>query len=580
MSKKLITFILLLLPALAQAQNNTVVTDYPQDYFRNPLNIPIILAGNFGECRPGHFHSGMDIKTLGKENEPVHAAADGYVCRIKMDKGGFGHALYIMHPNGYTTLYAHLNKFAPAIQQYMEDQQYDKKRWDVDLQLSPTQFPVKKGEQIAWSGNTGSSTAPHLHFEIRNTQTEHPLNPQLFGFQVVDKIPAVPVELAVYNLSASIYEQEPNIATLKKNGDNYTIGKSTAQGYAFTNDTVFADPGTTGIGLNIDDFMDGSDNTISFLTIQLYMDDSLQSEIKLDNIGYDETRYINAYTDYKTRTQQRKWIQLLFKLPGNHLDNIYSYLNNKRGGLNITDNAAHPVKVLITDDRNNTSTVSFFIRAASRPPRPDIGNGEQKFSPGRENKFTHPNVMFTLDGKQLYDDINFTFDKTAAPNIYSDKYRLHYAYVPLHHYFDLQLKPNRPVPFDLYSKMVMMYSDDKDTDGRAVAIGESGWFKAKVRNFGIYWLDIDTIPPAIKSMQKNNSNLAKAKQISFQVTDSITSVKTFSGYLDGKWLCFEQHGNMFFYNFDKHCPPGKHKVIFTAGDENGNTASTTLNFVR
>src|SRR4051812_21873328 len=145
--------------------------DYPQDYFRNPLDMPILLAGNFGECRPGHFHSGMDIKTAGVENKPVYATADGYVSRIKMEPGGFGHALYITHPNGYTTLYAHLNDFIPALQQRVRQQQYAKESWTVDIQLQPGQFPVKQGDQIAWSGNTGGSTAPHLHFEIRDTKT-------------------------------------------------------------------------------------------------------------------------------------------------------------------------------------------------------------------------------------------------------------------------------------------------------------------------------------------------------------------------------------------------------------------------
>ena len=168
------TFILLFLPIIGYSQGNP----YPTNYFRNPLDIPILLAGNFGECRPGHFHSGLDIKTQGKENLPVYAAADGYISRIKTDKGGFGHALYLTHPNGFTTLYAHLNDYAPFLQEHLREQQYRNKRWNLDLSFTPDQFPVNKGQQIAWSGNTGSSTAPHLHFEVRDSKTEHPLNPQ------------------------------------------------------------------------------------------------------------------------------------------------------------------------------------------------------------------------------------------------------------------------------------------------------------------------------------------------------------------------------------------------------------------
>ena len=157
---------------------------------------------------------------------------------------------------------------------------------------------------------------------------------------------------------------------------------------------------------------------------------------------------------------------------------------------------------------------------------------------------------------------------------------IHHSFVPVHHYFDLKINPNKPVPIYLQNKVAMIYSDGKSQDGRAAAITENGWYKAAVRDFGNYWLDIDTIPPVIKSQQKNNSNLSKAKQITFEVRDAMTSVKSFSGYLDGKWICFEQHGSLFFYKFDEHCTKGKHKLVFTAEDENGNIRTFDLNFVR
>src|SRR5262245_35924347 len=192
--RNFLALLILYLPVNTFAQ----APDYPQNYFRNPLDIPILLAGNFGECRPGHFHSGIDIKTQGVENQVVRAAADGYISRIKMEKGGFGHALYITHANGYTTLYAHLNDFVAPVQKYVRERQYKNEKYELDIDLTPGQFPVKKGEQIAWSGNTGASTAPHLHFEIRDSKTEHPVNPQLFGFAIADNMPPVPTLLAIY----------------------------------------------------------------------------------------------------------------------------------------------------------------------------------------------------------------------------------------------------------------------------------------------------------------------------------------------------------------------------------------------
>ena len=571
--KPLIYIFFTALPLSLCGQTNKLpdAPGYPQHYFRNPLDIPIFLAGNFGECRPGHFHSGVDIKTLGKENQPVHAAADGYVSRIKMEKGGFGHGLYITHPDGYTTLYAHLNDFAPAIQKYLREQQYEKKHWDVDLQLPPAMFPVKKGQLIAYSGNTGASTAPHLHFEIRDNKTEHPLNPELFGLPIIDHTPPEPAEVAVYNLPASIYEQSPVITALKKKGSVYGLQKS--------NDTLLTEAGILGIGINADDYMDGSDNTIAFLTAALYMDGVLQSEIRLDDIGYDVTRYVNAYADYKTKEQHGKWIQCFFKLPGNRLDNIYPFLNDHKGGIDATDRQTHEIKITITDDRNNTSKILFYIRPTLSPAHLAAAQGAS-FMANQPNKFSNENVLFSLDERQLYNDINFIFESEPDAAAYSSRYMLHYSYVPIHHYFDLQVNTNKPVPASLKSKIAMMYTDGKDVDGRAAVETDNGWYKAAVRNFGTYWLAVDTVPPIITPAQKKNSNLSKAKQISFEVKDAMTSVKNFSGFLDGKWICFEQHGNRFFYTFDGHCPKGKHTLLFKAEDENGNTSTNNLDFVR
>ncbi len=560
------------LVALAQEPYNP---RYPRDYFRNPLDIPIFLAGNFGECRPGHFHSGVDIKTQGKENQPVHAAADGYISRIKMDKAGFGHALYITHPNGYTTLYAHLNDFAPAIQKYLRKEQYEKRHWDVDVQLSPNQFPVKKGQQIAWSGNTGASTAPHLHFEIRNTATEHPLNPELFGLPIVDKTPPVVKELVIYTHLESFI-------ALEKNDTAYQLARNTKNIGGIVNDTVTTDSRSVGVGLNVDDYMDGSDNTIAFYTAKLYFDDSLQAQITLDNIGYDETRYVNAYADYAVKQKDNKWIQRFFKLPGNHLDSIYSNLNNDNGSLVWHDEKLHKVHIVITDDKGNQSKLTFYVRGHDNPyinDLPYIGT-KKKFFVNKPNFYTSDNISLSLDSRALYCDVDVYFQTTPKPGAFSDKYCVGDPIFPVHTYFDLKIKATKTIPTRLQNKIAMKYTDNKDEDGRAAAPADDGWYKARVRSFGTYWLDIDTTAPVITSLQKNNSNLGRAKQITFEVKDSLTSVKTFSGYLDGRWVCFEQHNDLFFYRFDEHCPKGKHKLVFTAEDENGNKGEYVLNFTR
>ena len=547
---------------------------YPQGYFRNPLDIPILLAGNFGECRPNHFHSGLDIKTQGKENMPVYAAADGYISRIKMEKGGFGHALYITHPNGYTTVYAHLNKFMPAVQKYMKAAQYKNRNWQVDLQPGPSQFLVKKGEQIAWSGNTGGSTAPHLHFEIRNTATEHPLNPQLFGFDITDNVAPKPTQIAIYDWDKGVYEQTPHTYELVKKGDIYT-----------TKDTVYANYMMAGVGIKVNDYMNNSDNTLTYHTVKLTMNKAPFITIVLDDIGYDETRYLHALADYKTLKQKGEWIQCLFQQDGNRLDSIYHYASQyrrytQRGKLEFADETPKDVRIEITDAAGNATIVNFPLVYRSVPDttiRPCTE--ELKFEVFKENSFVNPNVELMLDDKALYESLCFTFSAAYDSQAYSARYDIHKPYVPLHTWATLRIKPDKAIPFDKKDKIALAYSDGKNTSAKG-AVYDNGWYKASIRNFGTYYLVADDVPPVITSLQKEGAVLAQAGAIRFIAKEALTSVKSFTAELNGKWICFEQMGDTFVYEFDEHCKKGKHKLVVSATDENNNTQTLTYNFKR
>lgn len=551
-------FLMLQLPLALSAQ------DYPKGYFRNPLDIPIVLAGNFGECRANHFHSGLDIKTEGRENLPVRAAADGYVSRIRMQNGGFGHALYLAHPNGYTTLYAHLNDFAPAIQEYMRVEQYKRKSWTVDLYVPASKFPVKKGDLIAYSGNTGGSTAPHLHFEIRNSK-EHPVNPALFGFDIKDNTAPVPYHVVFYDMRQSVYEQQPLFKTPKKKGNNYII------------DTVVVSTPLAGIGIDEFDYMDESKNTLTMYKGALYMDDQLQSSITIDNISYDITRYLHAFADHKTKKEKDRWVQQFFLLPGNYLTHLYTELNNAKGRLDISDGKPHRIKMELADAAGNHTAIDFYLRYNGDTSAVPVCLDEL-FKVNRPNSFTHPNIKFSLDSKDLYDDVCFSFEEKADMTAYSARYKLHNPTVPVHTYFTLYIKPNKPVPFDLRSKIAMVYNDGKKDDGKA-ATYDNGWYRASVRNFGEYWLVADTTPPKLIPLQTREA-LLKANRITFRASEDITSVDKFEGTIDGKWVPFEQSGDIFFYTFDEYCPKGDHMLEITAADENGNTETIKYTFKR
>jgi hypothetical protein len=511
----------------------------------------------------------MDIKTGGHENEPVFAAADGYVSRIKMEPGGFGHGLYITHPNGYTTLYAHLNDFAPAIQKYVRQQQYARESWTVDLQLLPNQFPVKKGQQIAWSGNTGGSTAPHLHFEIRDTKTEHPVNPQLFGFNVKDNTAPVLKQLVLYDMSAGIYGATPRYYTLTKKSGFFTPGE----------DSITVADATAGIGLVVDDYMPGSDNTLALYSVDWYMDGTLQGRVRLEDIGYDETRYINAYADYGQKKSGMPWVQCLFQLPGNRLDRIYESLNASRGLLQPADQDYHKVRIVVKDVSGNSSETSFFLRCMEEPRT--MFPCTEPAEAGKLTRYTTDYVNFFLDENALYDVTCIDISSPEDAASISSRITIGRPTIPVHHYFDLSIKPSMLIPFALRSKVAMVYNDGGKTEsGRAAAPTAQGWYTASARALGEYRLIADTVGPKVKPTTKVEGSLGKARAIVFRASDEITSVKTFRAELDGKWLLFEQREDDWKYVFDSHCPPGKHMLVVTVTDENGNETKASYTFTR
>lgn len=564
-------FLSVLSPGLF-AQTETT-DNYPQDYFRNPLDIPISLAGNFAECRPNHFHTGLDLKTNEKENLKVYAAADGYVSRISISHSGYGNAIYITHPNGYATLYGHLNDFFPALQAYVVQQQYAQESWAVDLKLTANQFPVKKGQFIAFSGTTGGSTGPHLHFEIRDSKTQHVLNAALFGLPIKDDIPPVPKSIAIYS-SGSVYEQEAQLYTLKKNGPDYTV----AQPLNLSNTSNIR------IAVKADDYMDGSSNTLGVYEMSLYLDDALQSSWRLNDIDFDENRYVNAFADFKLKEEGKGWYQTLFRTKGNQISN-YTFLNDANGALDIGYGQPHEVHIVLSDATGNTSDIRFTVTGSVANDEVSSGENCTLWIAGKANELKTNTLLFRTDADALYDDICLKYSKQPSAKNLSHIVQIQDTKVPLQSYATLSLKLNKLLPFALASKLVFIHHikaaalPGNNPQDAAAAQYEKGWAKAEVRTFGNYYVAVDTVPPVIKSLQKTTV-LTKAKNIRFTVTDNLTSVQSFRAELDGKWLRFIRSGNTYTYTFDDRCAVGKHMLNITATDENDNKRTFRYNFTR
>jgi Peptidase family M23 len=545
------------------AQSFFAAKKYPNQYFANPVKIPLSLAGNFGECRPNHFHSGLDVRTNKVENIPIYAIADGYISRVKIEAGGFGNAIYITHANGFTSLYAHLNLFWPSLEKRIRYNQYQNKSWKIDEQFLPHEFLVKKGQFIAFSGNTGSSQAPHLHMEIRDTKTEKPLNGLLFYNMADSKAPLLK-KLAVYDCNKSIYDQQPKQLNCTKNGAYYKPGS----------DTIITNSNNIAFGIVADDPMEGALGVLGVYEMNMIVDGANYFGWQLDNIGYNETRYMNAMADYKIKKNGGSWIQLCYQQSGDLL-NIYKSFNDKNGRLALNDKATHAIKIIVKDVKGNSSEMRFWVK----------NNGTQNIAtnyslkPKQANKYDDGNIAFTMPKEALYDGVPLKVSVAPSGHAYSYLYKVHTSDVPVHTYFDLKLKPKTTIPAALASKVAMVrYPFGKDTDKKGKAAKLDGaWVVGSVRDFGTYEIVVDQTAPSLTCNVKDGAIFA-GKSIVCYSKDENTSVEKFEGFIDEQWIRFAQKGNSFTYDVDQYCKAGTHQLRIRTIDENGNTKETTIAF--
>lgn len=544
--------------------------NYPKGYFRNPLDVPISLSGNFGELRPNHYHMGFDIRTQQRENLPVHAAADGYVARIKIEPAGFGRAIYINHPNGYTTVYCHLNDFSPALERYVKQQQYKQESWRVMLDIPADLFPVKKGDFIAYSGNTGGSQAPHLHFEIRQTADDVNRNPALFELPLPDNTKPVISRLAWYDRRLSIYEQSAHLVPLKKTSDGYT----TATPVLTVSTPIIS------FAISATDTHSGSTNPNGIFEADLYDNDKPVVAFQMDNISYNSTRNLNAHIDYKTRATGGPFLQQLFELPG-YLNSIYKQVGGD-GALNISDGNVHEIKVLVKDGNGNTSLLQTKVRYSGQPAA--LNQTPAKlFYPLMLDGFEGDDCEFYIGEKCLFDSVHISYKKTATatPNVVSAVHSIGATYIPMQDSMLVRIKPNGTLSPGKPDKVVMQRFAGTKREVQKVS-WQQGWASARWRDFGNFQLVVDEEPPVVVPVGfTDGANLSKASRIAFTIKDNLESFNNVRAELDGQWLRFtNDKGRTFIYKFDEKCPAGSHELKITASDEAGNITTKSYHFTR
>ena len=587
--------------------------DYPRDYFRDPLNIPISLAANFGELRPNHYHMGLDIRTLHRENLPVLAAADGYVAKVVIEPGGFGQAVYIRHPNGYTSLYAHLNQFFPALAAYVEAQQYRLESWQVALEIPAGLFPVKKGDLIALSGNRGGSQGPHLHFEIRRTEDDTNLNPLLFGLPVPDKTAPAIQRLAVYDRTQSTYEQSPLIfpvhkvpvagpaahATRRRTATavptaSTTVPASSAARYAITPSLLILASPRVSFAISAFDTQTGSANPNGIYQALLYEDDQPLTGFRMNNISYNDTRNINAHIDYKTRETGGPFLQHLSQLPGYTPPTIYrsatAALPGSDGVIDCSDGAIHNIRIEVRDVNGNVAELRYQVQypaAGAVRTTPSVLPGKI-FYPGMLDGTETEDCAFYIGEKSLYDSVHIDCRISgypgaghSLPGAVSALHTIGAAFIPLREPLLVRIRPNTGWTDTARSKVVMVCMEGERKDVQRPE-WQGGWASARFRSFGSFQLVEDEEAPVIRPIGfSDGAILSKSARIAFTVKDNLGALRNVRADLDGKWLCFtNDKGLAYIYTFDAHCPPGKHTLHIVAEDVAGNVAIQEYTFTR
>ena len=544
-------------------------THYPKDYFRSPLDISIQLSGNFGELRPNHIHSGFDVKTQKKEGLKVYAAADGYVSRIKISEVGYGKALYITHPNGYTTVFGHLQSGYGEIEKWIKKEQYKAKSYEIDVSLSPNELVVNKGDIIAISGNTGGSDGPHLHFEIRDTQSEKIINPLYFGFDKVISDSKRPIinSLWVYPLDGNSIVNEskrPISVNLSLQDDgSYLAEKISAAG-------------TIGFGITTSDYDDVSWNANGIFRVQTFLNGKTDFGYQFDTFAFDETRLVNALIDYERYKKLGQRVQKLFMKSASPLSIIKPGSNN--GIISASSNLMQSYRIEIADFSENITKIFIPIQYSSMPASlPEVPITSKYFVKAKkENIFSLENVTVNFPANTFYDDFYMNFD------VKKGNLKLHEDIVPAFSNFSITFEDSIAPQKDREKMFIGMIS------GKRIGYYNTKRYKNSftiyTKYLGEYKLLKDGVPPRIKPDRHIGGKwISDINELKFTISDALSGIKSYDGYLNGKWILleYEPKTKKLIHRFsDGIVAEGKNDLKVVITDNVGNSTIFETQFFR
>lgn len=527
--------------------------------FCSPFDFPILLSANFGELRPNHFHNGLDIKTQGVTGKPIHCIADGYVSRVAVLHGGYGQAIYVTHPNGLTSVYGHVISFAKNIQACVRQYQYAHETFVCDLKFQPGQFPVKKGDIIALSGNEGASAGPHLHLELRRTETGEYIDPMpYFKHLLKDSKAPVGSLIGIYPI------QGKGVVNGSSHKKLLAIGNLKQPVHAW---------GEIYTGISAKDYMDGTSNFYGVHSVTLYVDSVQVFNSTTDKVLPDENRMINGFTDYEELTRTRRLIMRSYKLPGNRLRLLHT--NENRGAVTINEERDYHFRYVLEDNFGNRRTYQFIVKGKRQDIPEFKPEANEMLYWNRANVIQKPGMELVVPRYYVYEDVPLRIDMQGDSSLIAFDYILDAGRTPIHSYCDLSIGlRHMPVADTTKYYIVQKAGKWRSSMGGKYA---NGWIKTRVRSLGTFSVDVDTIAPQITPI--GQGGWRTSRNIRFRIKDMESGIGSYKVYIDGKFVLFGlKKGILVIQDPEKVKKGVPHKLEVTVTDQCGNMARKEYKF--
>ena len=526
--------------------------------FISPFDFPLLLSGNFGELRANHFHGGVDFKTQGVVGKPIRCIADGYISRVTVTPGGYGQAVYITHDNGYTSVHGHLHRFMDGVQQVVEAYQYEHETFAVDLQFEADRFPLKQGEVFALAGNEGYSFGPHLHMEIRKTDTEEYIDPlQFYTDQLKDTTAPRATHVMLY----------PQV------GKGVVNGSSRKKIISLSGQSPITAWGQIAAGIKAYDYMDGTSNNYGVRSVTLLVDSVEVFRSTVDGFLPDENRMINAWTDYEEYATRNSWFMRSQILPGNTWRMLQA--DDEKGVVTINEERPYRFCYVLEDLYGNRRTYGFVVQGKKQEVEL-LHKGEHYLKWNQGNIVQQPGMSLVIPKGMLYEDVDLNCKVIADSLNISYDYQLNDKPVPLHGGCSLVIGVrNYPIADTSKYYVARKYKGRKSSAG---GYFEDGFMFANIRELGTYSVAIDTVAPRIVPMNKPQW---KTGNIRFKIRDAETGIKDYKVYIDGKFVLFKfasKNATLSCMHPDRIKRGMKHRMEVVIADYCGNVAREEYQF--